>query len=66
MINQATTCKTLEEAASILRANKRTLRRYIKQGKIPFVRFGRRYLFRDTDLLNLPATRRATTEEILA
>jgi len=46
--------RTLEEAAGILRSNPRTLRRYIKDGKIPFVRIGRRYLFRDSDLIGLP------------
>ncbi len=57
MSNLTTTYKTLEEAALILRANKRTLRRYIADGKIPHVRIGRKYLFRETDLLDLPTTK---------
>jgi excisionase family DNA binding protein len=61
-----TTYKTLEEAALILRANKRTLRRYIADGKIPHVRIGRKYLFRETDLMGLPTTRKASRESILA
>ena len=60
MSNQTTTYKTLDEAAGILRSNKRTLMRYIADGKIPFVRIGRKYLFRDSDLLNLPTTQKGT------
>jgi excisionase family DNA binding protein len=52
--------RTLEETAEILRANTRSVRRYIKDGKIPFVRLGRKYLFRESDLLNLPSTRKGT------
>jgi excisionase family DNA binding protein len=63
---QATTYKTLEEAADILRSNKRTLRRYITDGKIPFVRIGRKYLFRETDLMGLPTHHRASREQIIA
>jgi excisionase family DNA binding protein len=63
---QATTYKTLEEAAGILRSNKRTLRRYITDGKIPFVRIGRKYLFRETDLMGLPTHHRASREQIIA
>jgi len=66
MSNQATTYKTLDEAAGILRSNKRTLRRYIADGKIPFVRIGRKYLFRETDLLGLPTHHRSSREQILA
>ncbi len=66
MSNQTTTYKTLDEAAGILRSNKRTLRRYIADGKIPFVRIGRKYLFRETDLLGLPTHQRASREQILA
>jgi excisionase family DNA binding protein len=54
MSNQATTYKTLEEAAGVLRYSKRTLRRFIADGKIPHVRIGRKYLFRESDLLDLP------------
>jgi excisionase family DNA binding protein len=63
---QATTYKTLDEAAGILRSNKRTLRRYITDGKIPFVRIGRKYLFRETDLMGLPTHHRASREQIIA
>jgi excisionase family DNA binding protein len=63
---QATTYKTLEEAADILRSNKRTLRRYITDGKIPFVRIGRKYLFRETDLMGLPTHHRASREQIIS
>ena len=66
MSNQATTYKTLEEAAGILRASKRTLRRYIADGKIPHVRIGRKYLFRETDLMGLPTHQKASRESILA
>jgi excisionase family DNA binding protein len=66
MSTQATQYKTLEEAAGILRSNPRTLRRYIRDGKIPFVRIGRKYLFRDSDLLGLPTHHRASREQILA
>ena len=66
MSNQTTTYKTLDEAAGILRSNKRTLRRYIADGKIPFVRIGRKYLFRETDLLGLPTHHRSSREQILA
>jgi excisionase family DNA binding protein len=66
MSNQTTTYKTLDEAAGILRSNKRTLRRYITDGKIPFVRIGRKYLFRETDLMGLPTHHRASREQIIA
>jgi excisionase family DNA binding protein len=66
MSNQTTTYKTLDEAAGILRSNKRTLRRYITDGKIPFVRIGRKYLFRETDLMGLPTHHRSSREQILA
>ena len=66
MSTQTTTYKTLDEAAGILRSNKRTLRRYIADGKIPFVRIGRKYLFRETDLLGLPTHHRSSREQILA
>ena len=65
-MTQQTNYRTLEEAAGILRSNPRTIRRYIKDGKIPFVRIGRRYLFRDSDLLGLPTHHRTSREQILA
>lgn len=46
---------TMEEAAAALRTNPRTLTRWIRQGKIPFVKPGRRYLFNASDLLKLPS-----------
>ena len=53
-MTQLPTYRTLEETAKILRSNPRSLRRYIKDGKLPFVRLGRKYLFRESDLLDLP------------
>jgi excisionase family DNA binding protein len=64
-MTQLPTYRTLDEASVILRTHQRTLRRYIKAGKIPFVRIGRKYLFRESDLMSLPATQRATRESIL-
>lgn len=66
MPQQTSIYRTLDEAAQILRANPRSLRRYIKDGKLPFVRLGRKYLFRESDLLGLPTHRRADRERILA
>lgn len=57
---QTTIYKTLEETAEILRANTRSVRRYIKDGKIPFVRLGRKYLFRESDLMGLPTNQKGT------
>lgn len=59
-MTQLTQYLTLEEAAAVLRSNPRTIRRYIRDGKISFVRIGRKYLFRDSDLLNLPSTQKGT------
>ena len=64
MITTAT-YKTLAEAAITLRCSKRTLLRWIKDGKLSFVRLGRKYLFRETDLLNIEASRLSTVEEII-
>ena len=64
-MTQLTHYRTLEEAAGILRSTPRTLRRYIRDGKIPFVRIGRKYLFRETDLMGLPTHHRARREQIL-
>lgn len=64
-MTQLTHCRTLEEAAGILRSNPRTIRRYIRDGKIPFVRIGRKYLFRETDLMGLPTHHRSSREQIL-
>lgn len=49
-----------------MRCNPRTIRRYVAAGELPFVRIGRKYLFRETDLLTLPTARRASREEVLA
>jgi excisionase family DNA binding protein len=57
---------TLEETASIFRANPRTVRRWIKQGKIPFLKLGRRYLFRESELFALRTTAKKTREAIIA
>ena len=51
---------TLEEAAAVLRSNPRTIRRYIRDGKISFVRIGRKYLFRESDLMGLPTNQKGT------
>lgn len=59
------TYKTLAEAAITLRCSKRTLLRWIKDGKLSFVRLGRQYLFRESDLLNIEASRLSTVEEII-
>jgi excisionase family DNA binding protein len=64
-MTQLTHYRTLEEAAGILRSNPRTIRRYIRDGKIPFVRIGRKYLFRETDLMGLPTHHRSSREQIL-
>ena len=64
MITTAT-YKTLAEAAITLRCSKRTLLRWIKDGKLSFVRLGRKYLFRESDLLNLQTTRLSSAEEII-
>jgi excisionase family DNA binding protein len=65
-MTQLPTYRTLLEAADILRSNPRTIRRHIKDGKIPFVRIGRKYLFRDSDLIGLPTHHRASREQIIA
>jgi excisionase family DNA binding protein len=57
-----TTYKTLKEAAQILRSNPRSVRRYIKEGKITYVQLGRKFLFREADLLSLPASSKAVVK----
>ncbi len=42
---------TLSETAQFLRCSERSLKRYIKDGRLPFTRFGRRYLFRAEELV---------------
>jgi excisionase family DNA binding protein len=59
-------CKTLEEKAYDLRTHPRTVRRWCKEGKIPFLRLGRRYLFLDDDLAALQTKPLATREAIIA
>jgi excisionase family DNA binding protein len=59
-MTQLTQYLTLEEAAAVLRSNPRTIRRYIRDGKISFVRIGRKYLFRESDLMGLPANQKGT------
>ncbi|MHB1646969.1 MAG: helix-turn-helix domain-containing protein [bacterium] len=44
---------TVDEVADILRVTRGTIYRLIKQGKIPFVKFGKRYLFVKNEVLNL-------------
>jgi|688.fasta_scaffold281896_2 excisionase family DNA binding protein len=59
---------TLKETAVFLRCSERSLKRYIKNGRVPFTRFGRRYLFRPEELVGNPASCRpakASIEEIL-
>jgi len=41
---------TLEEAARILRLHPQTLRRWIRQGKLPARRFGKQFRLRPEDL----------------
>ena len=58
---------TLGEAAQFLRISKRTMLRYLAEGKIPFVRFGKKYLFKSEELgTGMKSTRISTVEEILA
>ena len=58
---------TLAEAALFMRCSKRTLLRYIADGKISFLRLGKRYLFKSADLTTgLKSHRVSTVEEILA
>jgi len=57
---------TLNETADSLRAHPRTLRRWCKQGKLPFLRLGRRYLFLVEDLASLRTKALATREAIIA
>jgi excisionase family DNA binding protein len=59
-MTQLTQYLTLEEAAAVLRSNPRTIRRYIRDGKISFVRIGRKYLFRESDLMGLPTNQKGT------
>jgi len=56
---------TLAEAAQALRSDKRTLRRWIKEGILPFIKPGRKFLFRVTDIQNLPTSKPLTREEVL-
>lgn len=60
---------TLSEAAQFLRCSERSLKRYIKDGRVPFTRFGHRYLFRAEELVGHAGSHRpakALLEEILA
>lgn len=56
---------TLAEAAQALRCDKRTIRRWIKDGLLPYIKPGRKFLFRVTDIQNLPTSRPLTREEVL-
>lgn len=44
---------TVSEVADILRVTRGTIYRLIKQRKIPFVKFGKQYLFIKNEVLNL-------------
>jgi len=58
---------TLSEAAAFLRISKRTMLRYLAEGKIPFVRLGKKYLFKSEELgAGMKSHRISTVEEILA
>ena len=57
---------TLGEAAQFLRISKRTMLRYLAEGKIPFVRFGKKYLFKSGELAGMKSHRISTVEEILS
>lgn len=66
MSTKTTRYKTLHEAADDIRHHPRTLRRWCEQGKIPFLRLGRRYLFLDSDIAALRTKPLATREAIIA
>jgi excisionase family DNA binding protein len=68
MNTQLTAYMTLVETADFLRCSPRTLKRYIRDGRVPFTRIGRRYLFRPEELVSDVVGRRpskASLEEIL-
>ena len=55
---------TLVEVAGLLRCSKRSVQRYIEDGKLPYLRLGKRYLFRLDEICAM--TRRlASVEDIL-
>jgi len=56
---------TLAEAAVVLRCSRRTMFRYIRDGKVSFLRIGKRYLFSPEDM-RMPSRRLARWEDILA
>jgi excisionase family DNA binding protein len=56
---------TTEEAAELLRVSTRTLRRWMERGKVPYIRLGRKFLFRRVQLL-VEGRTACTAEEILA
>jgi excisionase family DNA binding protein len=56
---------TLTEAARLFRVCPRTLRRWIAAGQIPFVRIGRKFLFRREQVLTTGQTA-ITAADILA
>jgi excisionase family DNA binding protein len=66
MSTKTTRYRTLNETADVLRTHPRTLRRWCEQGKVPFLRLGRRYLFMDDDLASLRTQPLATREAIIA
>jgi excisionase family DNA binding protein len=53
MENKPPRFTTLNETAATFRTHPRTLRRWCSEGKIPFLRLGRRYLFREEDIAQL-------------
>jgi excisionase family DNA binding protein len=57
---------TLSEAAAFLRISKRTMLRYIAEGKVSFCRLGKKYLFKSDELGGMKSHRLSTVEEILA
>ena len=48
---------TVEEIADILRVTRGTIYQLIKKKKIPFIKFGKRYLFHKNDIINLLNTK---------
>lgn len=69
MDTQLSAYMTLSETARFLRCSERSLKRYIKAGRVPFTRFGRRYLFRAEELIGHSGSHRpakASLSEILA
>lgn len=55
---------TVEEAASRLRVSPRTMRKWIAQGKVPAVRYGRSYRISESAVSEQPASGLATDQDL--